>query len=180
MKQWMIIGAIALVLILAYSWNRSQENTNTGEEVPPVEEIITQEDGTVVKRIGEEVQELTEADMQTKKQEIDEKVKDAPEVILNPETGAKGTGSSKTIYQDGNYYQKLTVSGVPALEKGYYYEAWLQKTDGSRVSIGRLEMTTQTSGQLYYQAQEDRSGTSVLITKQAEGQKETGEVVLKQ
>jgi len=43
-----------------------------------------------------------------------------------------------------------------------------------------MEMTTANSGQLYYQAKEDRSGTKVTISKQTEGQKEMGEVVLKQ
>ncbi len=182
MKQWMIISAIAVVLIGAYLWNRNQNQPGTGEQVPPVEEIITQEDGTVIKKIGDTVQELSEADMEAAKNLVDEKTKDVESVELKPEAGQGGTGSgsSKAVVSEGTYYQKITLSNLPALQKGFYYEAWLQKQDGSLGSIGRVEMTTLTSGQLYYQAKEDKSGTKVVISKQAEGQKEPGEILLKQ
>ena len=179
MKQWTIIGLIALVLVGAYVWNRSQNQEPNGEKVPPVEEIITQEDGTVVKKIGDVVEELSETEMQAKKQEVDEKTKDVEATDLKTDSGGIA-GMSKALVSEGTYYQKITVSSLPALEKGFYYEAWLQKEDGSSVSIGRIEMTTANSGQLYYQAKEDRSGTKVIISKQTEGQKEVGEVVLTQ
>ncbi|PIP53214.1 hypothetical protein COX08_02220 [Candidatus Beckwithbacteria bacterium CG23_combo_of_CG06-09_8_20_14_all_34_8] len=179
MKQWMIIGIIALVLIGAYVWNRNKNVQPIGEQVPPVEEIITQEDGTVVKRVGDMTEELSQTEMQAKKQETDDKTKDVEAVILNPELGLKGSGSSKSVFTDGTYYQKITVNNLSALEKGYYYQAWLQKSDGSTISIGRVEMTTANSGQLYYQAKEDRIGAKVIISKQMEGQKEMGEIILK-
>lgn len=179
MKQWTIIGLIALVLVGAYVWNRNQNQQPMGENIPPVEEIITQEDGTVVKKVGDVVTELSESEMQAKKQEVDEKIKDIEAVDLKAEAG-NASGSSKALMSEGTYYQKITVSNLPALEKGFYYEAWLQKEDGSASSIGRMEMTTAYSGQLYYQAKEDRSGTKVIISKQTEGQKEMGEIVLTQ
>jgi len=180
MKQWMIIGIITLLLVGAYVWNRNRNQQSTGETVPPVEEIITQADGTVVKRVGDATQELSPSDMQAKKDEIDNKTKDVEKVNLNPEANQKGSGVSQSVFADGTYYQKVNINNVSALEKGYYYQAWLQKADGSITAIGRVEMTNINSGQVYYQAKEDRTGTKLLITKQMEGQKETGEVILKQ
>jgi len=115
MKQWTIIGLIALVLVGAYVWNRSQNQEPTGEKVPPVEEIITQEDGTVVKKIGDVVEELSETEMQAKKQEVDEKTKDVEATDLK--TGSGGiAGMSKALVSEGTYYQKITASNLPALE----------------------------------------------------------------
>ena len=84
MKQWMIISAIAVVRIGAYLWNRNQNQPGIGEQVPPVEEIITQEDGTVIKKIGDTVQELSEADMEVAKNLVEEKTKDVESVELKP------------------------------------------------------------------------------------------------
>lgn len=176
-KQWLIIGAIAAVLILSYIYNRNKMQNET-EETPIVEEIITQEDGTVVKKTGEMLEEISPEEQEQKKQEINEKIMDeVPSQLMSAEN-IEGSGTSQTKFEDGTYYQKVTVSGLKPLEKGYYYEVWLKKGE-EKVSIGRLEMMD-GEGSLYYQAKADRSDyTQTVVSKETEdGNPEMGQIVL--
>ncbi len=178
MKQWLIIGAIVLVLLGSYLWNRNRTPENLGETIPPVEEIITQEDGTVAKRIGDTVQELSPEEAQARKAEIEEKVAGAAPVLLTAVENETGTGTSVRAVDNGTYYQKVTVQGLESLQKGYFYEVELQSQEGNAVSIGRIEMNG-GSGELYYSSKEDRSSyTQVVVTRQTEGRPEMREVVL--
>lgn len=180
MKQWMMLSLIALVLIGAYLWNRGHQQNQSGEQIPPVEEIITQEDGSIVKKTGDIIQEVSPEEATAKKTEIDEKLQNVEATELLPVAGQQSKGASMSVFQNGVYDQKIILQSLMALEKGYYYEAWLEKTDGSTLSIGRVEMTTNSTGQLYYETKEDKTGTKAIITKQMEGQKDMGEVVLRQ
>jgi len=49
----------------------------------------------------------------------------------------------------------MTASHLNAVDKGYYYEGWLQK-DGENMSIGRMEVNGYGEGMLYYTASVDR------------------------
>jgi hypothetical protein len=181
MKQWMIIAAVAALLIGSYMWNRNKATQDNGETIPPVEEIITQEDGTVVKKTGELIEEISEEEAAVKKFEIEDKVKDVEAIALQVSENGQGSGFSASTFEGDTYYQKITATNLKPLEKGYYYEAWLEKEDGAKISIGRLEMISLNEGRLLYQAKEDRTNYQVLVSHEAEdGDASIGEVVLRQ
>ena len=175
MKQWMIVGAIIVVLVGAYLWNRNRNTDNTQETIPPVEEIITQEDGSVVRKTGDTIQPLSDEEIEAKKKEINEHLANQQSKPLAAVEGQTGSGTTASTFSDGTYYQKIMVSNLTALQKGYYYEAWLQKDDGTHVSIGRLQMTD-GNGELYYSSKDDKTGYSqTIITREVEdGNKEMG------
>jgi len=176
-KQWLIIGAVVAVLFASYLWNRNNETVM--DETPIVEELITQDDGTVVKKTGELIEEISPEEQAEKKQEIEDKVMDEVPVEMMATEGMEGSGSFQKKFEDGTYYQKVKVSDLEPLNKGSYYEAWLQNEAGDSISIGRLEMMGGT-GSLYYQAKADRSEyNKVVVTKEIEdGNGEMGQVVL--
>jgi hypothetical protein len=179
MKQWIIGGLIVLVLIASYLWNR---NAIPGEEETiPVEEILVQEDGSVVKKVGSQIEVLSDEEIIAKRSEFDEKLSAAQNqtVELESPQGAS-MGASEKVFTDGQYIQKVTVSGLPSLNKGSYYEVWIQSEDGTKTSLGRIEMSG-TNGTLYYSASEDKTNlNTVVVTREVEdGNLEMGEVVLK-
>lgn len=180
MKQWIIIGGIALVLILSYIWNRNRTLEGQGEEIPPVEEVIVQEDGSLVKKVGDNVEVMSPEEAEAKKKEIEDKVADAPEIDLKAEAGMSGQGTASRIVENNQYYQKIMVQGLEPLQKGYFYEAWLENEGGLRSSLGRLEMAGAT-GKLLYSVNEDKTSYGkVVVSKEIEdGNKEIGEIVLK-
>ena len=178
MKQWIIGGLIVLVLIASYLWNR---NAIPGEEETiPVEEILVQEDGSVVKKVGSQIEVLSDEEIIAKRSEFDEKLSAAQNqtVELESPQGAS-MGASEKVFTDGQYIQKVTVSGLPSLNKGSYYEVWIQSEDGTQTSLGRIEMSG-TNGTLYYSASEDKTNlNTVVVTREVEdGNLEMGEVVL--
>jgi len=179
MKQWLIVGAILLVLLVSYIWNRSRNFNGEGETIPPVEEIITQEGGQVVRRRGEVTEEISPEEAEQRRQEISERVADVEPVVLTSVESETGNGSSFSTFEEGTYYQRIQVEGMAPLQKGYFYEAWLEQEDGTRVSIGRLDMTN-GSGELFYSALEDRTTyPRVVVSREVEdGNAEIGERVL--
>ncbi len=178
MRQWVIIGIIVAILIASYFWNRSRE-IQPGETLPTPEEIIVQEDGQVVKKTDEGVEVLSEEEAQAKKQEITEKVAEAEAESLQAVPGKGGSGTTSRVYDGNTYYQRLTVEGLTPLQKGFYYEAWLQKDDGIPVSIGRIEVVG-SQGELYYSIAEDRTiYNKVLVSYEMEdGNAQIGGTVL--
>ena len=178
MKQWIIGGLIILVLIASYLWNRGGDETPQDENVP-AEEILVQEDGTVVKRVGDSIEVMSEEEVAAKRQETDEKLAEVEPVELAPVEGRAGSGETSRVFVDGEYFQKVMLSGLPPVQKGYYYEAWLSNTDGQLQSIGRVDASS-GEGVLYYSAKEDKSSfNSVVISYEAEdGNPEPGEIVL--
>ncbi|NMB57109.1 hypothetical protein GYA19_04185 [Candidatus Beckwithbacteria bacterium] len=181
-KEWLIIGAIALVLIIGFFWNKNNNpQTQEGENVPESEEIIVQQDGQLVKKTGDVVQVLSQEEKEAKKQEIDTNLIDATSRQLKAEPNQIGSGNYKSIYKDGNFYEKIELTGMEPLQKGYYYEAWLKKSEGidQTISIGRVEMNGD-SGELLYSSKDDKSSyNQVLITREIEdGNQAMGEIVL--
>jgi hypothetical protein len=162
MKQWIIVAAIFMVLLGSYVWNRNKAFEGMGEDIPPVEEILTQADGTVVKKRGDVVETISPEEAELMKQEISEKVAEVEAVVLQATGGSSGTGKTYRKVDTGTYYQKVQVSNMSPLQKGYYYEVWLENEDGSQVSIGRLDMTS-SSGELFYSAKGDKSDYSTTV-----------------
>ncbi len=152
-KKWYLIGAIALVLVLSFIWNKDNQPS---QETLPVEEIITREDGTTVKQIGDLVEPISAEELAQKQTEINQKLENTEAVNLLAEENQAGTGKSYRIFEGDTYYQKIMLEGMTPLEKGYFYQDWLEKADGTALSIGRVEMNG-SSGVLYYSAKEDRS-----------------------
>ncbi len=172
MKQWLIGGLIVLVLLGSYFYNKNKSNNDefSAENQVSAEEILVQEDGSLVKKIGDVVEKLSNEEIIAKKQEIEDKVNDTTATMLNASSEDRNiSGDTKRVFVDGVYYQKISVSGLDTPEKGYYYEAWLQDDQGNNVSIGRVELSG-SDGVVYYTAKEDKSKYSkVLISKEQEG-----------
>ncbi|MGI5827702.1 MAG: anti-sigma factor [Patescibacteria group bacterium] len=179
MKQWIIVAAIFAVLLGSYIWNRNKAFEGQGEEIPPVEEILTLDNGTIVKKTGDTVEEISPEEAEQKKQEISQKLMDVEPITLTATEGNSGTGKAFRKIEDNAYYQKVQVEGLSPLQKGYYYEVWLEKEDGAVNSIGRLDMSS-TSGELLYSAQGDKSQYSkIVVSREIEdGDTTIGERVL--
>lgn len=180
MRQWIIIGLIALVLIASYFWNRNRNQQPEGETIPPVEEVIQREDGTVVKKVGDTEQVLSAEESEAKKTEIRNKTAQATKAELEPEAGTFASGTVARVVENGTYYQEVAIKGLAPVEKGFFYEVWLEKGENERVSLGRLPMTG-TTGELLYSSSQDKSDyTQVVISKEAEdGKAEIGTVVMR-
>jgi hypothetical protein len=141
---------------------------NLEEEIPSVEEIITNEDGSMVKRNGGVLEEVSPEEVEARKKEISEKVAGTPVTTLKAVEGAEGKGQSYQNFTDGTYYQKVEVESMTPLQKGYFYEAWLEKEEGNYLSIGRMNMTG-GRGEVYYSAKADRTEySSIVITRETE------------
>lgn len=179
MKQWIIGGLIVLVLVGSYLWNRNNEDQVQEAENIPAEEILVQEDGSVVKKVGDQIQVMNDEEVQAMKDQVAEKVKDAPKVEIKATEGQEAAGEAASVFKDGEFYQLVTVKGLQFPKKGYYYEGWLQNEAGDRVSIGRVEMSG-TTGTIYYSTKEDKSAyNKVVISSEVEdGNPGIGTIVL--
>lgn len=177
MKQWIIGGLIILVLIASYMWNRKDEEVV--EEKIPAEEILVQEDGTTVKKVGDNIEVMSEEEVIAKKQEISDKISNVEPITINAIEGKSGSAQSQRVFSDGQYFQRVILTDLPQAQKGYYYEVWLEKEDDTRTSIGRAEMTS-VQGELYYSTKEDKSDyKKIIVSYEAEdGNPEIGEIVL--
>ena len=176
MKQWLIIGAIIIVLLGSFMWNRNREPQN--EDNIATEEIITQDDGKIVKKNGDIFEELSESEMQAKKKEITDNVVEANPVRLKAEKGQIGSGVSAATFKYNTYYQSINVEGMAPLQKGFFYEGWIEKEDGTKFSIGRIEMSN-GNGVLYYSTKDNKSDyKKVVISRKTEGLNNLGEIVL--
>jgi hypothetical protein len=115
------------------------------------------------KRIEAELQlPMTEAE----KQEIEEKFasEGVEMTVLKDVTGGQAVGTAWRQYDDEEFSHKVETSGLAALEKGFYYEAWLVGDEGF-FSTGRIGEI----GTLYYKAEEDKSEfVGVVVTLEPE------------
>ena len=159
---------------------RNRDQNNNGVEELPVEEIITQEDGTIVRKTGDLIEEISPEEMERTKLEIEERLVEAESLNIVPEEGQIGTGRSYRNFDEGKYYQKIEVEGMTPLAKGYFYEVWLEDEAGRQTSIGRLEMIGST-GSLYYSTATDRSEYKTIVVSREidDGNLEMGEIVLR-
>jgi hypothetical protein len=159
------LGVILLVVAAYFLFKPGQGEI---EPSPSPEEIIVQEEGTV-RRVGEAVQPLSEEEIQQLRQDVDEVLNDSGEqTSLTAVEGYAGMGTAIRAFEDGKFYLKLQASGLSMLEKGYFYEGWLSK-DGEVLSTGRMEVSADGSGVLYYTASQDRTAYhKVVITLEPE------------
>ena len=87
--------------------------------------------------------------------------------LLSDVIGGASVGTAWRALAEGKFYHKVEASGLPALEKGFFYEGWLVGPDGF-FSTGRVEVIN-GSGRLYYTDSQDKTAfTGVVITLEPE------------
>ncbi len=86
---------------------------------------------------------------------------------------------AKRAFSNGKFFYKLTAAGLKLVDKGFYYEGWLEK-DGNNLSVGRLELDTAGNGVLYYTASQDRSdyNRTVITLEPEDGNPEPATPIL--
>ena len=165
--QNLLIGAgVILVIVAGFYYFKSQNKEE--ETVPPAEEIIVQEEG-LVKKTGEIVEPLTEDELTALKEEVNNVLSSAGESISLSDLVSSGmTATAKRAFSDGKFYYQIEAIGLKPVEKGYYYESWLQK-DGENLSTGRVSVDETGKGSVFYTASVDRSEyTRALISLEPE------------
>ncbi len=150
-------GLVVVLLLVGGMWWATRQSK---EEVS--QEIVLEP----TKMIEEE---LVEAMTEAEKIEIETQVTSdgAEQASLTQVTGGQASGTARRRYDD-KFYLKVIASGLPALEKGFFYEGWLVGEDGF-FSTGRMAVFADGRAELYYTAQEDKSDfSSVVITLEPE------------
>ncbi len=177
--QNILIGFGIIVLIVGgVIYLRSK----SGKEVKPSpspEEVIVQQQQTV-KKTGETTKPLTEQEIKQIREEVDNVLtKSGQSVTLTDVTGGQAKGEAKRAFSNGKFYFKLTATSLKFVEKGFYYEGWLEK-DGNYLSVGRLELDASGNGVLYYTASQDRSdyNRTVITLEPEDGNPEPATPIL--
>lgn len=92
--------------------------------------------------------------------------------MLRDVSGGQVVGTSWRHFDGKKFVQKIEVSNLAAVEKGFYYEGWLVSGQGF-FSIGRIAEEAGT-GQLYYLADKDKSEfKGVVVTLESEDGNQT-------
>ncbi len=115
------------------------------------------------------VEELAMPMSVEEKQAIEDKfAKEGVEMtVLKDVSGGQGVGTGWRHFDEIEFVHKVEASGLPTLEKGFFYEGWLVSQDGF-FSTGRMSVVN-GEGSLYYTADEDKSEfTGVVITSEPE------------
>jgi hypothetical protein len=157
----LVAGIVVLALVIGGGIWFSRRGQKEEETVAP--EIILEESKLMTEPLR---LPLSEAE----KQQIDEVfAKEGAEMTaLKDVTGGAALGSAWRHFDGKKFYHKVEVQGLPALEKGFYYEAWLVGKTGF-FSTGRLAVLADGSGKLYYTSDEDkRDFPGVVITNEPE------------
>jgi hypothetical protein len=166
-KSNVFLGLGIILLVLAGIFYL--RGRKTGIQLPlKLEETLVQQEGGV-RKSGEEVEVLSEAELAQVKAEVDGVLEVSGEmVILEDQTGAGMAGEAKRAFSDGKFYFRMETSGLMLPEKGYFYEGWLQQ-ESNYLSLGRMEVSAAGTGRLYYTASEDKSlYDQVLLTLEPE------------
>lgn len=160
--QNLLIGVgVVLLVIAGFFYLRSQK---APEEISPfpAEEIIVQEEGAV-RRTGELVEPMTDEEISQMREEIEGVLSIEGETTsLRDVSGRQVTGEAKRAFSEGKFYYQVNASGLMPVEKGFYYQGWLEK-DGDYLSTGRVELDIYGSGVLYYTTSVDRSDYSTAV-----------------
>lgn len=166
LQNFLVGLGVIFILIAGFFYFRNKK----GQEVtiPTPEEILIQEEGTV-KKNGESVQAMNEEEVKKLREEIEGVLSIAGETVsLTDVSGTGVQGEAKRAFSDGKFYFKLALNGLESLEKGYYYEGWLNK-DEDYLSGGRVEVLAGGQGILYYQVSVDKSDyNKVFVTLEPE------------
>lgn len=172
-----ILGVILIILAgIFYLKNKSAKQPSI---VPNPEETLFQQEG-MVRKTGELVRPLTDEEIQKMREETDGVLSVAgQEAVLKDKTGLGITGVAKRAFSDSKFYFKIDAKGLKWLDKGYYYEGFLEK-DNQYISLGRVEVDNFNNGLLYYSGSQDKSDYQiVVVTKEVEDNNPApGEIIL--
>lgn len=169
-KQLLVgLGVILLILAGIFFWkNKRAQQLEPG---PSAEEVMIHQEEGMVRKNEEGTQVMTEEEVKKLREEIDGVLsgEDMSSADLKDVSGGGTSGKAKKAFSDGKFYHKVEASGLGSLEKGFYYEGWLMKADGSYISTGRVETDAFGNGVLYYLASSDKSEYSkVAVTLEPE------------
>ncbi len=177
--QNILIGFGIIVLIVGgVIYLRSKSNKEVRPSPSP-EEVIVQQQQTV-KKTGDTTQPLTEQEIQQLREEVNNVLSGGGQSItLADVSGGQASGEAKRAFSNGKFYYKLTATGLKLVEKGFYYEGWLEK-NGNYLSVGRLELDVTGNGILYYTASQDHSdyNRTVITLEPEDGNLEPATPVL--
>lgn len=166
-KSNVFLGLGIILLVLAGIFYLRGRKAET--QLPlKLEETLIQQEGAV-RKSGEEVEVLSEAELAQIKAEVDGVLETSGETVtLEDQIGAGIQGEAKRAFSDGRFYFRIETSGLILPEKGYFYEGWLQQ-ESDYLSLGRMEVSMAGTARLYYTASEDRSlYDQVLLTLEPE------------
>ena len=155
-----LVGFLVIIaVIIGGVWLSKQ---NKEEEVLP--EITLESSKQIESDVNLQLP-MTEAE----KEEIEEVfvVEGVEMTVLEDVTGGQAIGTAWRQFSDNKFFHKVEVSGLLALEKGFFYEGWLVGDEGF-FSTGRIGEET-GKGVLYYKTDEDKSDfRGVVITLESE------------
>jgi len=155
-----LVGFLVIIaVIIGGVWLSKQ---NKEEEVLP--EITLESSKQIESDVNLQLP-MTEAE----KEEIEEVfvVEGVEMTVLEDVTGGQAIGTAWRQFSNDKFFHKVEVSGLLALEKGFFYEGWLVGDEGF-FSTGRIGEET-GKGVLYYKTDEDKSDfRGVVITLESE------------
>ncbi len=172
-----ILGVI--LIILAGIFYLKSKNLKQPSIVPNPEEIMVSEEG-MVKKTGELVRPLTDEEIQKMREEVDGVLSSGGQkTILEDKVGLGIVGEAKRAFSDSKFYFKISAKGLKFLDKGYFYEGFLQN-NGQYISLGRVEIDDLNNAILYYSSSQDKSDYQiVIVTKEVEDNNPApGEIIL--
>jgi len=158
-------GLVVVILVVIGMWWASRQSKEEVSREIVLEPTMMLEE------------ELVEAMTEAEKAAIETQVtgSGSEQVSLADVTGGQVSGIAWRRYEaeavgdeTAKFYHKVEATGLPALEKGFFYEGWLVGEAGF-FSTGRMAVFPDGTGILYYKALEDKSDfSSVLITLEPE------------
>ncbi len=155
-----LVGFLVIIaVIIGGVWLSKQDKK---EEVLP--EITLESSKQIESDVNLQLP-MTEAE----KEEIEEVfvVEGVEMTVLEDVTGGQAIGTAWRQFSNDKFFHKVEVSGLLALEKGFFYEGWLVGDEGF-FSTGRIGEEI-GKGVLYYKTDDDKSDfRGVVITLEPE------------
>lgn len=160
-SKWGRVAVIGVVLtiIIEGIW-LINKNKQVEEEIVP--EIVLEESMMMTDQPQEAMTEEEKAQI-----EAVFSAQGAEMTLLSDVTGGGAVGTAWREFDDINFYHKVEATGLPALEKGFFYEGWLVGGEGF-FSTGRMAVV-EGAGSLYYKSDQDQSDfAGAVITLEPE------------
>lgn len=154
------LGLGLVVLVFGSIWLLGKDKKTQEEAIP---EIILEESKMLSR-------EQPQAGMSEAEKEAIDQVFErvgAEMTLIADVTGGTSLGTAFRATEEEMFYHKVEASGLPSLEKGFFYEGWLVGDEGF-FSTGRV-LVIDGAGKLYFKALDDKSSfNGVVITIEPE------------
>ncbi len=155
--QTILLGIGLLLLIGAsYAYFRNKK-ANQKQPSPISDEVLyKQEEPT---RESEEKEQMSEEEKRKIKDQIKSMLGsvEAEQANIYQVDNSSLKGVAKRLFSDGKFYFYVNLNNLPFPQKGYYYEAWLERDINDFISLGRVEILEDGGGELYYLTTGDKS-----------------------